>query len=81
MTEEKLERILSKVAPERREVLRQMLLAPVWVPPLISSFSMAVLGLRLSSRVNGVSKLHATVSRRPATSATGNGVVGASQWV
>ena len=43
MTEEKLERILSKVAPERREVLRQMLLAPVWVPPLISSFSMAVL--------------------------------------
>lgn len=28
------------------------------------SFSMAVLGLRLSSRVNGVSKLHATVSRR-----------------
>ncbi len=28
------------------------------------SFSMAVLGLRLSSRVNGVSKLHAQVSRR-----------------
>ncbi len=43
MTQEKLEHILSKVAPERRELLRQMLLAPVWLPPLVSSFSMATL--------------------------------------
>jgi hypothetical protein len=43
VTQEKLERILSKVAPERRESLRQMLLAPVWLPPLVSSFSMAAL--------------------------------------
>lgn len=43
MTEDKLERILAKVAPERRHVLRQILLAPLWVPPLVSSFSMAAL--------------------------------------